>query len=107
MAPSFQAHTFLHLRKKSGALINGGSGYPQKVILRWQLYFKMSKTLMCAGGGSPSLAGNTGILQACRYELVQCREVFIGFETRAMFVPSEYAKFGSLIFVRTFSEMRG
>ena len=46
--------------KKSGALINGGSGYLQKVILRWQLYFKMSKTRMCARGGSPSLAGNKG-----------------------------------------------
>ena len=47
--------------KKSGALINGGSGYPQKVILQCQLHFKMSKTLMYTGGGSPSLAGNKGI----------------------------------------------
>ena len=61
---------FFTLPKKSGALINGGSGYPQKVILHRQLRLK-SDIFRKSWGGLVLLLPGTRVHENCRKKV--CR----------------------------------
>ena len=52
MVLSSQGHPFLHYRNKSGGIVNGGSGYPKKVILHRQQRLKSDIFRQTLGGNS-------------------------------------------------------
>ena len=61
MAPSSQGHTFSHLQKQSGALVNGGSKIPKKSFCTGSNVSKVDFSEKVGGVTRPSLARNKGI----------------------------------------------